>query len=98
MRTTAVPADVISNYSEGNWNGRPPLYYDQGFGETALIGGTIRSASPNPNAISQDLVNAAGEALTNQAPVPVDNIDIEGQITAKAGNPHSSEHHQHPQR
>ncbi len=84
---TAVPADVISNYAEDNWSGNPPLYYDQGFGETALISGTIRSASPNPNAISLDLVNAAGEALTNQAPVPVDNVDIEGQIAAKAGNP-----------
>lgn len=86
-QTATVPADVISNYSEESWSGNPPLFYDQGVGETASIHGTVRSASPNPNAIARDLANAASESLTNQAPIPVDNVDIRGEIAAKAGNP-----------
>lgn len=86
-QSTVVPADVISNYREDTWTGSAPLYYNQGVGDTASIVGTVRSASPNPGAISPDFAGAATDALTNQAPVPVDNVDIQGEIDSKIGNP-----------
>jgi hypothetical protein len=82
-----TPADVISNY-QGAFNAAsPPLSYDKEPGETARIEGTVRSASENASAISNDLRAAASNALTDQSPVPLKNFDIISQVRAKAAHP-----------
>lgn len=80
-------ADVISNYSEAApWsNSIPPVYWDDSAAPTDRIKGVIRSASSSAGSISANLASIADEALVDQAPVPVENVDIEGAIRAKSG-------------
>lgn len=80
---TQLPADVISNYDKDWAPGNPPLFYVQG-SHSAKIEGVVRSASSSNSAISTDLRNAADDALTDQAPVPLANIDVAAEVASKS--------------
>jgi hypothetical protein len=81
---TKIPSDVISNYAKDSWTGTVPLHYERKAGDSARIDGVVRSASPRPDAISSDLRAAADEALTDQAPVPLANIDVAAEVRSRS--------------
>ena len=82
---TLYEADVVSNYDEdAPWGGgRPPVYWEESPGRNRLQG-TVRSASSADNAINSDLKALATRALTDQAPNPVENVNIRRAIDAKS--------------
>jgi len=82
-----TPADVISNFQgEAPWgNSTPPVYWDESVTSTDQVRGTIRSASESSGSISSNLVSISDEALVDQAPVPVANVQIQDAIDAKSG-------------
>lgn len=82
---TQTSADIISNYNRATWTGSRPIHYIQESGETAVIDGVVRSASPSDQAISADLAAAAHRSVTNQNPVPLENIDITSIVSARRG-------------
>lgn len=86
---SSTPADIVSNYDRSNWTGNPPLHYQQGSNPAAVlrVEGAVRSASPNSAAISQRLKDEAAQAVTDQARVPLRNIDIRQIVNEKSSLP-----------
>ncbi len=80
-------ADVVSNYDrEAPWgNGVRPVNWMGSASAEDQVRGTIRSASPSDGAISSNLVGIADQALTDQAPVSVKNVNIKRAIDSKSG-------------
>ena len=84
---TPSEADVISNYDrDAPWeNGTAPINWDSSATPNDRIAGTVRSASPSANSISPNLVAISSDSLTDQAPVSVENVDIEQAVSQKSG-------------